>query len=137
MLDREVFVREDLEVYSQPSRAAEPLEVGIGELVCALRDLLERTTRRDLLEIEPDRLSVKDKINELLERLKQREWLTFVSLFDEDTTRINLLTTFLALLELVKLQLVRIYQDKPFGTILISRRFAPQDYGDRSPAPLQ
>ena len=137
MLDREVFVREDLEVYSQPSRAAEPLEVGIGELVCALRNLLERTTRRDLLEIEPDRLSVKDKINELLERLKQREWLTFVSLFDEDTTRINLLTTFLALLELVNLQLVRIYQDKPFGTILISRRFAPQDYGDRSPAPLQ
>lgn len=134
MLNREVFVREDLEVHAELSRSAQPLEVGIGELVCALRDLLEKTARRDLLEIEPDRLSVKDKINELLERLRHREWLTFVSLFEEDTTRMNLLTTFLALLELVKLQLVRIYQDKPFGTILISRRFSVDNDGERSRA---
>jgi segregation and condensation protein A len=132
MLDREVFVREDLEVYSQLPRSMQPIEVGIAELVCALRDLLERTTRRDLLEIEPDRLSVKDKINELLERLKKREWLTFASLFDQDTSRMNILTTFLALLELVKLQLVRIYQDKPFGTVLISRRFSV-DKDDEQP----
>ncbi|MGO9567604.1 MAG: segregation/condensation protein A, partial [Desulfomonilaceae bacterium] len=64
----------------------------------------------------------KDKIQQILERLKTQQWATFGSLFEEDFSRLNILTTFLALLELVKLQLVRAYQDAPFGTILISRR---------------
>jgi chromatin segregation and condensation protein Rec8/ScpA/Scc1 (kleisin family) len=65
---------------------------------------------------------VKDKINEILNRLQGRDWLTFGALFEDDFSRLNVLTTFLALLEIVKLQLVRVYQDVPFGTILISRR---------------
>jgi segregation and condensation protein A len=138
-LDGDVFVREDTDDSVTLPRAAQPLDVDISMLTAAFKSVLERTSRRDLLEIEPDRLSVKDKINELLGRLREREWITFGSLFAEDASRGNVLTTFLALLEVVKLQLVRVYQDKAFGTILISRSFTLDEDPDAdtaSPPPL-
>lgn len=131
VLDRDVFVREDTEEEGDIPKSEQPIAIGIADLLSAFRELLERTSRRDLLEIEPDRLSVKDKIHELMERLRHREWITFGSLFEEDWSRLNLLTTFLALLEIVKLRLVRVYQDRPFGTILISRRVPADDDPDQ------
>lgn len=124
MLDREVFVREGSEEDADIPKRSQPLDVGIVDLLQALKGVLEKTPRRDLIELEPERLLVKDKIQQILERLKTQQWVTFGSLFEEDFSRLNILTTFLALLELVKLQLVRAYQDVPFGTILISRRVA-------------
>ncbi len=134
MMDRDVFVREGAEESAEPAASEVPLNVGLPELLDALGRLIQRTSRRDLLEIEPDRLSVKDKIRELLGRLSEREWITFGSLFDEDYSRDNILTTFLALLEIIRLQLVRAYQDKPFGTILVSRRLPPEGLEDAMPA---
>lgn len=127
VLDREVFIREHLEEGAEATKAEQPLDISIPELIAAFKALLERTGRRDLLEVQPDRLSIKDKIREILDELKGRPWTTFGALFAEDASRLNLLTTFLALLELVKLQLVRVYQDVPFGTILISRRLPPDE----------
>gem|GEM_PF-7105080 len=100
----------------------QPLDVSLFDLLEAMRRIMERTARPDLLEVEPDRLHIKDKIREILAKLRERESMTFESLFEENTSRLTILTTFLALLEVVKLQLVRIYQDTPFGTILISQR---------------
>jgi segregation and condensation protein A len=120
ILERDVFAREPVE--ESLGLSHQPLNVGIAELLEAFKGLMARTARRDLIELEPDRLLVKDKINEILKRLQGRDWLTFAALFEEDFSRLNVLTTFLALLEIVKLQLVRVYQDAPFGTILISRR---------------
>lgn len=125
MLDRDVFAREPGEEPVDFSQ--QPLNVSIVDLLNAFRELMARTARRDLIELEPDRLLVKDKINEILNRLQGRDWLTFGSLFQDDFSRLNVLTTFLALLEIVKLQLVRVYQDAPFGTILISRRVPLDD----------
>jgi segregation and condensation protein A len=122
MLDREVFVRDASENDVEVPKRTQPLDVGIVDLLQALKVVLAKTARRDLIELEPERLLVKDKIQQILERLKTQQWVTFGSLFEEDFSRLNVLTTFLALLELVKLQLVRAYQDVPFGTILLSRR---------------
>ncbi|MBM3298876.1 MAG: segregation/condensation protein A [Deltaproteobacteria bacterium] len=127
VLDRDVFVRESLNEEAEIPLSQQPLNVGLPELLEAFREVIERTPRRDLIEVEPDRLLVKDKIREILEKLESHELITFATLFDEDVTRLNILTTFLALLEIVKLQLVRVYQDKPFGTILISRRVPLKD----------
>jgi segregation and condensation protein A len=127
LLDRDVFAREAQEEASELPKSQQPLSVGLNELLAAFKDILERTSRRDLIELEPERLLVKDKIREILDLLKTHEWITFRSLFETDVSRVNVLTTFLALLETVKLQLVRVYQDQPFGTILISRRSSPED----------
>ncbi|MGB6067376.1 MAG: segregation/condensation protein A [Desulfomonilaceae bacterium] len=122
MLDNDVFAREASEEDPDLPRRSQPLDVSIADLFEALRGVLQRTARKDLIELEPERLLVKDKIHHILERLKIQQWVTFGSLFEEDFSRLNILTTLLALLELVKLQLVRAYQDVPFGTILISQR---------------
>jgi segregation and condensation protein A len=125
-LDRDIFVREPAEDESDFSKAKQPLEVSLPQLLHTLRELLARTARRDLIELEPERLHVKDKIHDILERLNINPQITFRSLFEASASRINILTTFLALLEIIKLQLVRFYQDEPFGTILISKRILPE-----------
>ncbi len=124
-LDRDTFVREHSDDVSDFSKANQPLEVSLSELLHTLKELLDRTTRRDLIELEPERLKVQDKIHDILERLNITPQMTFRSLFEGSASRINVLTTFLALLEIMKLQLVRVYQDEPFGTILISKRIPP------------
>jgi segregation and condensation protein A len=129
-LDKEIFARDYLGGQMDLLPATQPIEASINQLLDAFRSLLERTSRRDLIEVEPDRLLVKDKINEILDRLKSQKWITFGTLFEEDCSRLNMITTFLALLEVVKLQLVRVYQDVAFGTILISKRVSkgtPED----------
>jgi segregation and condensation protein A len=126
VLDRDVFGRDSAEDSEEIPRSGQPLNVSLHELLAALREVIQRTCRRDLIEVEPERLLVKDKIREILELLNEHQYMTFGSLFVEDTSRMNVLTTFLALLEVVRLRLVRAYQDTPFGTILISRRSAPE-----------
>ena len=127
MLDSEVFTREPGDDAQDMPLAAQPIEVGLHELIAAMRGILERAGNRDLLELEPERLQVKDKIRDILDCLRTQESATFESLFEDEPTRMNILTTFLAVLEIVKLQLVRLYQDVPFGTIIVSRR-VPLDY---------
>ncbi len=71
--------------------------------------------------------------------MNHQKWITFGTLFEDDCSRLNMITTFLALLEVVKLQLVRVYQDVAFGTILISKRVSEgvpdgADTADSTPA---
>ncbi|MEW6530715.1 MAG: segregation/condensation protein A [Thermodesulfobacteriota bacterium] len=122
VLDGKVFARDSSDESQGLPVSEQPLDVSLFDLLEAMRRIMERTARPDLLEVEPDRLHVKDKIREILSKLRGQESITFESLFDETSSRLTILTTFLALLEVVKLQLVRIYQDAPFGTILISQR---------------
>jgi segregation and condensation protein A len=122
LLDRDTFTREAGEDTTNVSKSVQPLQVGLNELVEALKDVLARTSRRDLIELEPERLLVKDRMRVILDRLQRESHITFDSLFQADLSRLSILTTFLALLELVKLQLVAVYQDVPFGTILMSSR---------------
>jgi len=126
VLDRDVFNRDSAEDRDEIPRSGQPLDVSLHDLLAAFREVIQRTHRRDLIEVQPERLLVKDKIREILELLNESRYVTFGSLFSEDTSRLNVLTTFLALLEVVKLRLVRAYQDTPFGTILITRRVTPE-----------
>lgn len=125
MLDREVFARPRCDDSDQLPRSVQPIDAGLHELLEAFREVLKRASRVDLVELQPERILVRDKISEILERLETRSWLTFKSLFQDDVSRLNVVTTFLALLELVKLQLATVYQDTPFGTILISAAKKP------------
>jgi segregation and condensation protein A len=126
-LEAETFTREPADDAQDMALEAQPIEVGLHELIAAMRGILERAGNQDLIELQPERLQVKDKIHYILDCLRSQESVTFESLFEGDSTRLNILTTFLAVLEIVKLQLVRLYQDVPFGTIIVSRR-VPLDY---------
>jgi len=121
ILEKDVFTRGAQEV--SVGGQSEPVlqEASIFDLLAALQKVFERTgNRSDLMEVAAEELSVKDKINELLDRLQTcTSHLRFEELFPPHASRLEIITLFLALLELIMLQAVRIYQNNPFGSISI------------------
>jgi segregation and condensation protein A len=96
-------------------------EVGIFTLLTALQEVLERGEGRGFHEVTLERISIMDRINEVLALLRERESITFDQLFTEVTDRAMIITTFLAMLELIRLKVIKAYQDQAFGTITLLR----------------
>ena len=121
ILEKDVFTRsyfEDLVVKSEEGLAIEDLS--LFDLLSALKNLLKKGDYQDaLMEVTAEQISVKDKITWLLEMLKDNKNVTFDSLFVSLKSKVEIVSTFLALLELIKLQAVRVLQQMPFGTIFI------------------
>ncbi len=125
LLDREVFTR----TYYQEEFLKEAEEAVVGEatlfdLLDALKKVLETVPPEEFQEISLDHLSLKDKINAVMEALWEKESLAFQELFTPATPRREVIITFLALLELLRLRMIKIHQPEHFGTIRI---FSPLD----------
>jgi segregation and condensation protein A len=120
MLDRDVFIRSN-PMESEDVGGEERVEVSLFELIEAFRKILERVKTEEFHEVILDRLSVEEKVQEILSLLqKEKRSMAFHLLFPEQTSRRVIIITFLAILELVKMKLVRIFQLAPFETIRIS-----------------
>jgi segregation and condensation protein A len=98
--------------------------IGLFDLVDALQGVLNRNPGKKLLEIIPDNLTVRDRMNAILEALEGQESIAFEALFESSCHRMVIIVTFLALLELIRLRTVRVYQTENFGPILVSRTFS-------------
>ncbi len=112
----------------------EMLEAGLYDLVAAFKELLDR--RKSLLahEIETEGPSVDERMRELLPMIGAGESLEFLELFASLETKGQMITTFLALLELVRLKQVRVYQRGMFGAIRVFRPVGPAAEGAPTPA---
>ena len=126
---REVFGRPSF-FETAPARLPEerddaPLDMTLFDLVDAFQDIVQRTPLKALVEVTPDHLTVKDRMNYILERLECEAAIPFESLFVPEEGRLVVIVTFLGLLELVRIRLVRAYQAEAFGAILLSRAFFP------------
>ncbi len=122
MLERDVFTRSaPLPDDPQPTDASEDewVEVSIFELIDAFGRLVSRIDRQDLLEIDLEKMSLADLINDVMERLTREKNLTFEELLGEKWDRRRVVYTFLAILELVKLKMIKAYQTQAFGVIRI------------------
>ncbi|MFH0957136.1 MAG: segregation/condensation protein A [Pseudomonadota bacterium] len=117
---REVFSRESLEPGLTP-HIQSSMPIDINELFCIMREIIERRQPETLLEIKNETMSLREKVQDIMLRLQKSRWLSFGSLFSDDFSRSNIVITFLALLEVVKSGAARIYQETPFGSIVISR----------------
>jgi segregation and condensation protein A len=97
------------------------LEASIFDLVGAVNELLRRVAEREAAqgEIVEDRWSISEKIVAIRERLGQVDRLKFSGLFDGAGSRGEVVATFLALLELIRLKQLRATQDDSFGEIEI------------------
>ena len=94
------------------------LDVGLFDLLEAFRNLL--TARKEPAEeIIQDEVSIEEMKQEILQRLKGNKFLNFVRIFPAPATKTMLITTFLALLELIKEGVLRVRQHKLFGNIRI------------------
>ena len=73
-------------------------------------------------KIYVDKYKVEDKMEELLERFNSSEVIEFKNLMKESTCKLETVVTFLALLELIKIRTIQVFQDESFSNILIKRR---------------
>jgi segregation and condensation protein A len=96
-------------------------ELGIFDLIRAFQKVLNRFQKEDLKEIVDDRFTVADKIEHLLVRVLPGERISFLHLFAEATTRDEVIVTFVAMLELIKLRQFRVTQDHLLGEITLFR----------------
>lgn len=80
------------------------------DLLSALQKVLERAPKEVSLQFSTENLSVADRIQYLLDRFEQVESLTFDALFDPTEGRAVIIVTFLALLEAVRLGVLRVLQ---------------------------
>jgi len=96
-------------------------EVGIFQLIHAFQEVIKRVdAREDLQEIFGERFSVSDKIEKILERVGGGTPVRFSELFGQIVSRLEIVVTFLALLELIRLNQVRALQRKMFDEIEIA-----------------
>ena len=99
-----------------------PLEdLSVHLLQRALQRLIEEQRRRTPREIEPNPLSILERMNEMLALLRHTWSLLFSSVAGRERVRAEWVVTLLALLELVRLGQVRARQAEPFGEITIEK----------------
>jgi segregation and condensation protein A len=120
LLDRDVFIRlTPAEPEEEPGE--ERIEVNLFELLEAFRKVLERAKSETVHEVILEHMSVEDKIQEILVLLeKENRSMAFHRLFPEQASRRVVVVTLLAILELVKMKRIRIFQLAAFETIRIS-----------------
>ncbi|MGE5311509.1 MAG: segregation and condensation protein A, partial [Nitrospirota bacterium] len=98
-------------------RGEEIAEVDLFQLIAALQRVLKRAEPGGFLEVNADAIRVKDRINKIVEILNTVSSITFNELFPEGAGKGELIVTFLAILELVKLRMVRAFQHQASGII--------------------
>ncbi|SLM48653.1 Segregation and condensation protein A [Nitrospira japonica] len=122
---REIYTRAPAPQEEEGPAGEETLDdVSLFDLVDALQGILNRNPGKSLMEIIPDNLTVRDRMNTILEALEGRESVSFAALFEASSHRLVIIVTFLALLELIRLRTARVYQPENFGPILVSRNFS-------------
>src|SRR6516165_8285518 len=113
-----IFAREGLSMTSQDPLRLE--EVGIFQLINAFQTVIKRVeARQDVQEIFAERFSVSEKIDGILQRVATGNRLRFSDLFGTIASRVEVVVTFLALLELIRLKQVRAVQRNIFEEIEI------------------
>ncbi len=120
LLERDVFARKFTPEELREQIVTETMiEASTYDLVEAFRRILKEVPEDLVQEITLDKLSVAEKIHQLLDMLTAAKSLTFQSLFTPVSSKSEIIITFLAILELMRLRLIRAYQGKSFGTIRI------------------
>lgn len=96
-------------------------EIGIFQLINAFQTVIKRVeAREDLREIFGEHFTVSDKIDSILRRVADGLPLKFSELFAAMASRVEIVVTFLALLELIRLKQVLVTQTNPFDEIEIA-----------------
>ena len=102
-------------------------EVDLFSLLSAFKQVLERARERPSVVLPAEQISIELRIDQLLERLSETEACGFADLFDDVASRGEMIVTFLAMLEMIRLQLIRVFQSGGAGAIRIYKRARPAD----------
>lgn len=99
-------------------------DLNLFDLMGALKNILSKSPH-ETIRITRETLTVKDKIAMILEKIENEHTIKFEDIFAAmELSRIEIIIAFLALLEILRLGLARVYQDSEFGAIWIMRQEA-------------
>ncbi len=96
-------------------------EVNLFDLLTAFKQVLAYAKPEMFREIDREEFKTSQKINEILDLLDESSTLEFVELIRNQTSRMAMVTVFLAILELARLKAIRVVQEKVFDRILLHR----------------
>ncbi|KPK29175.1 MAG: hypothetical protein AMK69_07550 [Nitrospira bacterium SG8_3] len=124
LLDRDVFTRRLSPDYADQLEGEEPLlDVNLFQLMDAFKRILEERLPGVPLRVEFEKWSLREKTTFILERLKDEGSIFFRDLFTKDRTISEFIVTFLALLELVHVGMIRVFQPDPDKDIRLKALF--------------
>ena len=103
------------------------IEVDLFSLLSAFKQVLERARERPPVALPAEQISIETRIEQLLDRLSETEACGFEDLFERDASRADMIVTFLAMLEMIRLKLIRVFQQGGAGAIRIYKRARPAD----------
>jgi segregation and condensation protein A len=103
------------------------LEVDLFSLLTAFQAVVDRAKMRPKMLLPPEQIPVEVRIDQLLARLSETEAMGFDDLFADINDKTGLIVTFIALLEMIRLKLVRVFQSGNFGPIRVYKRARPTD----------
>jgi segregation and condensation protein A len=117
LLRRDVFARRG--AVGERDQTVEFASVSLFDLLSALRDVLTKLPDERVHEVVLEAASVRDKMNFVLDQLRHQGRVFFHDLFDQATSRLEVVVTFLAVLELVRIRALRLWQEVQAGPIAL------------------
>lgn len=104
-----------------PIMSTEPVkpQLDLRELSLAFQDVLRRVALVASHQIQREQLSIRERMSQILERVKRDELMDFGSFFSVHEGRMGVVVTFIAILELLRQTLIEMFQAEPFGVIQV------------------
>jgi segregation and condensation protein A len=97
-------------------------DVSLEEVLLSMAEVLRRADMFESHQVTREALSTRERMSEVLERLKGGAFVPFVSLFSAEEGKLGVVVTFMAVLELIKESLVELVQNEAFGPIHVRAR---------------
>jgi segregation and condensation protein A len=109
------------------------LEVDLFSLMTAFKAVVDRAKQRPQVYLPMEQMSIEQRIEQLMRRLEGVEAMGFADLFEDVARRGDLIVTFLAVLEMIRLKVLRVFQSGTGGPIRVYKRDRPAE----APRPIE
>jgi len=132
-LERDVFVASA----DAPERkiTTKMPDVTMKELLLAFHDVLQRAEMFSNLQLQREPLSVRQRMSEILTRIKANDFTGFADLFDPEEGRMGVAVTFIAVLELLRESIIEVVQSEQFAPLHIRAASSVRLVGDEDQGP--
>ncbi len=98
------------------------IEVSIFQLIEAFKSAFKEAPRDVFFEIVKDEFTIEEKMHQLLHLFLEKEMMSLEEIFCKAKSKIEVVVFFLALLELIRLKEIVVFQKEPFGPIFVSQK---------------
>ncbi len=123
MRHKDYFARKSpaMEIDTEESKEHEYFEASLFDLITAFKKVMKDIPKKLFYEVIKDEFTVEEKIHDIFHLLVKNPIISFYDLFKKAKTKLEVITIFLSILELIRLKEIVVKQSKNFGDIRIER----------------